>query len=364
MEHNSLSLEYDRNLIIRILEDINMRYIILFLYIIRNDLFRDLKDPKIIESYNRVLALDEIYKGNIITFWEKEFTNIAIDLGLFKNIRSIREFEQKDQDLIIKFGENTITVEGDTISVPADTLHLMITKKFKFLTKRNFNIALTQLKGVRCEYNGMIHPFIYQIGEEDYTLSDDLYYILDQFGNIYQAMKIENTIEVFYEKIKEISDKLIEFIAIFDLALNSKQAIKKINQAIEENKDIIEQLKEENISLSDKFEYENLDKSKPIFKDWHSRLIQLLQFRYRIDNIEQEVIKLRNYYSGSEKKYNYLDYIEKVSFNEDDIVNNIRNDLLEARNKLIDINDIIKKLNKKEIKLLNLDYERYLIESS
>jgi len=364
MEHNSLSLEYDRNLIIRILEDINMRYIILFLYIIRNELFRDLKDPKIIESYNRVLALDEIYKGNIITFWEEEFTNIAIDLGLFKNIRSIREFEKKDQDFIIKLGDTTITLEGDTISVPADTLYLMITKKFKFLTKRNFNIALTQLKGVRCEYNGMIHPFIYQIGDEDYTLSDELYYILDQFGNIYQALKIENTIERFYERLKEILEKVIEFIAIFDSTLNNKQAIKKINQAIEENKDIIEYLKEENISLSEKFEYEKIDKSEPIFKDWHSRFIQLLRSRYRIENIEQEINKLRNYYSGTEKKYDYLEFIEKVSFNEDDIVDHIRNDLLEARNKLIEINDIIKKLNKKQIKLLNLDYERYLVESS
>ena len=42
LEHNNLSLEHDNNLINKIMDDINNRYIILFLYIIRNDLFQDL----------------------------------------------------------------------------------------------------------------------------------------------------------------------------------------------------------------------------------------------------------------------------------------------------------------------------------
>jgi hypothetical protein len=363
-QHNSLSLEYDRNLIIKTLEDINKRYIILFLYIIRNDLFRDLKDTNLIEYYNKVLALDEIYKGNIIGFWEDEFINIAIDLGLFKNIRSRREFEQIDQDSIIKLGDTTITIEEDTISIPSDTLYLMITKKFDFLSKRNFNLALTQLKSVRCEYNGMIHPFIYKIGENDYTLSDDLYYILDQFGNIYQAIKIEHTIEGFYERLNEISENLIDYINLFDPVLNNKKATQKANQAIEENQDIIAYLKGEDISLSDKFEYEKLDKNEPIFQKWQTKLNQLLRFRYKIKNIEEEIETLRNYYSGAHKEFDYLEFIEKVSFNEDNIVNNIRKDLLECRDKLVEINNKVEEMSKKQIKLLNLDYERYLIESS
>lgn len=364
MEHKSLSLEYDRDLINRILDDVDMRYITLFLYIIRNDLFRDLRDEDLIEAYNRVLILDEIFKGNLITFWDEEFIEVAIDLGLIKNIRTKREFDQKEQDFIIKLGEETITIEGNTISVPADTLYLMITKKFKSVNRRDFNLALTRLKSVRCETSGVIHPFIYQIAENDYAISDDLYYILDQFGNIYQTIKIENTVEGFSERFVEIYNKILEMIEIFDPVLNNKRAVEKTNQAIKENKDIIKYLKEEKISLSDKFNFRKVDESETIFKDWHTRLLQLLNFRYKMNNIEKQIKKIKNYYSGKEKKYNYLEFIEMVSFNEDEIVDRIRNDLISLREQIIEINDIVSKLTKKRIKLLNLDFERFLIEQS
>ncbi|MFX1464761.1 MAG: hypothetical protein ACFFBF_17220, partial [Promethearchaeota archaeon] len=94
MEHRKLTLVDDRNLIDKILDDIDMRYIILFLYVIRNDLFKDLSHRSLIESYERILILDEIYKNNIVNFWDEEFTDIYIDLGLMKNIRSLKEFKQ------------------------------------------------------------------------------------------------------------------------------------------------------------------------------------------------------------------------------------------------------------------------------
>jgi len=364
MEHKSLSLEYDRGLINRILDDENMRYIVLFLYIIRNDLFRDLKDETLIESYNRVLILDEIYKANLLTFWDDEFLEIAIDLGLIKNIRTKREFEQKDQDFIIKLGEETITIEGNTVSVPADTLYMMITKKYKSINRRDFNLALTRLKSVRCEVSGIIHPFIYQISEEDYAISDDLYYILDQFGNVYQTIKIEHTVEGFSERFNEIYGKLLELIEIFDPVLNNKKPMRNTNEAIEQHKDIIEFLKEEKIGLSDKFNMGKIDKNERMFKDWYSCLTQLLNFRYKMQNIDKEIKNIKSYYSGKEKKYNYLEFIEMVSFNEDEIVNQIRDDLISLRKKIIEINDVISKLSKKQIKLLNLDFERFLIEQS
>ena len=68
MEHKNLTLEYDKNLIDNILDNVDMRYIILFMYIIRNDLFKDLIDNGIIESYERVLVLDEIFKNNVVNF--------------------------------------------------------------------------------------------------------------------------------------------------------------------------------------------------------------------------------------------------------------------------------------------------------
>ncbi|MFX1393837.1 MAG: hypothetical protein ACFFAH_09710 [Promethearchaeota archaeon] len=364
MEHKNLTLEDDKNLINKILDDIEMRYIVLFLYVVRNDLFKDLSEQKIIDSYERVLILDEIFKGNLLSFWNHSFLEIAIDLGLLRNIRSMREFEAKEDDFIVKLGDEIIEIKQNTIIVPEELIFAMIKKKFKFLTKRNFNLALTRLKGVRCEISTAIHPFIFEIGANNYCLSDDLYYILDQFGNIYQAIKMEITIEGFYERFKEIRDNLEEFINIFDPLLNTKNLIKKIDKAIEENKDIINYLKEENIKLPDKFDNDNIKNEAPICKEWNSKLMQLLNFRFHMDKINDKLTKIKSYYSGKNKKYNYMKFIENVSFNENNIVDEIQGELIALRKEIIEINNEISNFTKKDIKLLNLDYERFIITSS
>jgi hypothetical protein len=357
-------MEYDKGLIEKILDDYDIRYIILFLYIIRNDLFKDLSDDDIKESYERVLILDEIYKSNVLNFWSEEFIEIAIDLGLFKNIRSLREFKQKDEDYIIKLGDETITIENDILSVPDDTLFLIINKKFKDITRRNFNLALTKLKDVRCETSNIIHHLIFEIGEHDYTLSDDLYYILDQFGNVYQVIKIEITIEGFSQKFNELKEKITSCIEIFDPLLNGQTVKRKINKAIKEKKEIIKYLKEEKTQLSEKFNFEKIDKTNEIFKQWNFKLLSLLELRYKSEDINNKLLEIKNIYSGKNKKYNYLEFIEKVSFNEDNIVNKIQESLIELREEVINLNKNISKFSKKQLKLLNLDYERLLITSS
>lgn len=364
MEHKNLTLEDDKNLINKILDDIEMRYVVLFLYVVRNDLFEDLNDQEIIDSYQRVLILDEVFKGNLLSFWKKAFLELAIALGLIRNIRSIGEFEAKEDDFIVKLGDETIRIEQNTIIIPEELIFLMIKKKFKFLTKRNFNLALTRLKGVRCERRTAIHPFIFEIGENGYCLSDDLYYILDQFGNIYQAIKIEITIEGFYARFKDIKDNIEEFINIFDPLLNSKNVIKKINKAIEENKNIVKYLKDEKVKLSEKFDIDDINEYIPIYKDWNSKLLQLLDFRFQMEKIDDKLSEIKSYYSGKNKKYSYMKFIENISFNEDNIVDKIQDELISLRKEIVEINNEISKLTKKDVKLLNLDYERFIITSS
>jgi len=361
MEHTNLTIENDKNLIEKVLDDIDMRYIVLFLYVIRNDLFKDLNDTELIESYEKVLLLDEIFKNNILNFWNDEFIEVAVDLGLFKNIRSMREFHKKEEDFIIRLGEETVTIENESISVPDHTLFLIINKKFKFLTRRNFNSALIKLKGVRCETSNIIHPFVSEIGDHDYTIPDDIYYLLDQYGNIYQAIKIEITIEGIYQRHLEIKEKIYEFIDIFEPKLRTKPVLKKIHEAIKDNKDIIKQLKDEKIELSDKFNHNEIEIENSICKDWNSKILLLLNYSFQMKQIENKILEIRNYYSGKGKKFNYLEFVEKVSFNEDDLVNTVQSALIKLREDLIEVNNELETLTKKELKLLNLDFERYLI---
>ncbi|MFW9874889.1 MAG: hypothetical protein ACFFG0_17420, partial [Candidatus Thorarchaeota archaeon] len=256
------------------------------------------------------------------------------------------------------------TIEQDTISVPDDTLFLIINKKFKSLARRNFNLALTRLKGVRCEKSSVIHPLIYEIGEHDYALSDDLYYILDQYGNIYQAIKIEVTIEGFFQRFKEIGEEINEYITIFDPKLNTVQVLKKIDTALEEDKDIFNYLKDQNIELSDKFNFDKIDKENALFKQWNSTIIKFLKFRHQMGQIEKRITELKANYSGKEKKLSYLTFVEMITYNEDNLLDNIQTSLVELRNELASINKELSKFTKKELKLLNLDYERLIITSS
>jgi len=316
----------DKNLINKILDDINSRYLILFLYIIRNDLFKNLTDQRIIDVYNLIMSREEVDKEAILSFWSGVFIKTAIDLGLFRNIRSFREFKQKENDFIVKFGNETITIKENTIMTPADTLFRIISKKFKPLTKRDFNLALTRLKGVRCESTGTIHPFIYEIGDQNYTLAEDLYNILNNYEKIYLAIKADYTIETFYERFKETLDKVIDLIEIFDNILNRKIIIKKINKIIEPNnielefrKDEESKDKEERLNFSELTIKLKVPDGTIKLKLSNSNYQSLIEIRSQLQNISAQLIEMKTYYSTKEKKYNYLKYVESIIEREKEI---------------------------------------------
>jgi hypothetical protein len=77
--------------------------------------------------------------------------------------------------------------------------------------------------------------------------------------------------------------------------------------------------------------------------------------------LEKKLMELKKIYSGKNKKFQYLEFVEKVTYNEENLLDSIQKSLVEYRKELIKINEQITKLTKKEIKLLNLDYERLLI---
>ena len=80
--------------------------------------------------------------------------------------------------------------------------------------------------------------------------------------------------------------------------------------------------------------------------------------------IEKKIVDLKNNYSGKEKKFKYLEFIEQVTYNEDNTLDFIQETLVNLRKELMNINEEALKVTKKEIKLLNLDYERLIITSS
>ncbi len=336
MEHKRLSLEYDKDLINNILNDINCRYLILFLYIIRKDLFKD-SDQELMSKYERVIILDDIFKNNVESFWNQDFIDIVIDLGLFKNIRDRRDYNRKEGDFILRMGDRTITVEKDTILTPRDTLFTMINRRFKSTTLNDFNSCITKLKEIRCESTSITHRLIYEIGDEDIVLSDDFYELLDQIGNIYQAIKVEFTIEEFYRKFKENQEKLMSYTAIFDPLLDKMVNIKEIVKNDSSKEESIEfklgGLKKIKKALEDTIEIEKDQKLEFIGINFNFKLSEenininlsasnyqtLKKLQINMENLNPQLTEIKSYYTGKNRKYGYLEFLEKIPELKDEI---------------------------------------------
>ena len=365
MEHNQLSLEYDRNLINSLLNDINCKYLILFLYIIRKDLFKN-SDPELVSKYERVIILDEIFKNNVETFWDQDFIDIIIDVGLFKNIRNRSDYDRKEGDFILRMGDRTITVEKDTILTPIDTLSSMINRRFKSSKLNDFSSCITKLKEIRCESTSTTHRLIYEIGEEDLVLSDDLYELLDEIGNIYQAIKIEFTIEEFYRKFKENQEKLMSYTAIFDPLLDKMVNIKETIKKDGSKEEIIEfklgGLKKIERALEDTVEIEKDQKLEFIGVNFYFKLSEeivninlsasnyqtLKKLQINMENLNKELKEIKSYYSGKNRKYSYLEFLEKIP----ELKEEIQKLLITTKN---DIEYLIKMMSSIENQLIKID---------
>jgi len=346
-EHKKLSLKHDRGLIVKILDDFNTRYIVLFLYIIRKELFQNLDNPTLIDSYNLIMSREEIDKRAVTSGWPLDFIKVLIDLGLIRNIRSLDDLAKKDDDFLLKFGEFIIRVIENTILVPDDVLFLMITKRFKFIKKRDFNLALKRLKGVKCEITPEIHPFIYEIGQGEYALVDDLYDILDNLGNIYRTIKMEDTIEIFYKNFLNLKQKIDNYNDIFALILNRKTTINKLNMLIDEKQDAMKVSDEGKplfSELSIELKLPNAILTLKISGDFFSQLKNEQQQMVGIDNKLKE---FKTYYSTEGKGKSYMGFIEKAPI----IDKKLNEDLIALRRQLIRSKTILENIEK-EIKII------------
>ncbi len=336
MEHKSLTMEQDKDLINNILNDINCRYLILFLYIIRKDLFKD-SEQELLSKYERVIILDEIFKNNVESFWNQDFIDIVIDLGLFKNIRDRSDYNRKEGHFILRMGDITLTVEKDTILTPRDTLFTMLNRRFKSITFNNFNSCITRLKKIRCESTGITHRLIFELGDEDLVLSDDLYELLDQIGNVYQAIRVESTIEEFYRKFKENQEKLMSYTAIFDPLLNKmvniKESVKKDGSKEESIEFKLGGLKKIKKVLEDTIEIEKDQKLEFIGLNFNFKLAEenininlsasnfqtLKKLQINMENLNAQLTEIKSYYTGKNRKYGYLEFLEKIPELKDEI---------------------------------------------
>ncbi len=372
-DHTSLDMEFDRPLLEDVLDSPDLRYVSLYMYIIRKELFQDLLDDDLLESFEMLLHLEEITVGDLTRICTSDFIKNLISFHIITNVKSYTAFEVKPDHHKIRIAKG-LQIAHESLTDLEEEVHIFMTEQvleriiaplIPELTLSRIETALKRLRAMMCPRTAMIHPLVHKYGDF-WVIDDDFFYIIEELGNPYQALRVELMIRQMSEKYGEIRSRINHLLEIFDEELPKSKMMKKFeNAVIKKKSDFISYLEEKSRkkSLKVKFRLKFPDGEKPeLYLNWKENLNKIIDLRLKFDQIDQDMEKLRNYYSGKNQVLSYMSFIQKTTFDEDNISSNIRDLLIEARNKLKYISAQIDNFDEKDLKILNLDLERLIIE--
>ncbi|MHA1718222.1 MAG: hypothetical protein ACTSWX_14150 [Promethearchaeota archaeon] len=372
-EHNALDLDYDRILLEDVFDSPDLRYVSLYMYIIRKELFQDLLDDDIIDQFETITSLDEPTVGDIKRICTIDFIKNLFQYRLITNLRSYSIFENKGNDVKIKFAKG-LKLTHEDISESEEEVHIFFNENYlerlispviPEMTLSKIHGALERLRAMMCPRSSKMHALVHKYGDF-YVIDDDFYYIIEDFGNPYQALRIELMIRAMSKKYKEIENNLDEVLNQFDKSIVKAPVMKKLKKAEEKGKkDYIKYLTEKSrkktFPLKFRIQFPDNEVSDK-YLEWRESLNNIIKLKLNFIEINNKMNELRAYYSGKNQKLTYIDFIQKSTYDEDNISEKIKNLLIEARNSLKEISEKLEKYPKKQMKLLNLDIERMIIE--
>ncbi|MHA1473793.1 MAG: hypothetical protein ACTSQ5_01260 [Promethearchaeota archaeon] len=372
-EHTTLDLEYDRMLLEDVFDSPNLRYVSLYMYIIRKDLFQDLLDDDIIEQFETITSLDEPTVENLIRICTGDFIKALFQYKLITNIRSYEMFQSKGNDVKIRFAKG-LKLTHDEISESEEEVHIFFNEVYlervlapvvQEMTQTRIRESLERLRAMMCPKSSIIHELVHKYGDF-YVIDDDFFYIIEEFGNPYQALRIEIMIRAMSKKYKEIESNINGVLKQFESSIVKAPIMKKLKQAKEKGiEDYVKYLVEKSRkkTLPHKFWVEFPENEIPDnYLKWKNSLNELFKLKLIFIDIDLKMDELRAHYSGKNQKMTYLKFIQKSTYDEDNISEKIKNLLIDARNSLKEVSEKLEKYPKKEMKLLNLDIERMIIE--
>ena len=372
-EHTTLDLEYDRMLLEDVFDSPNLRYVTLYMYIIRKDLFQDLLDDDVIEQFETITALDEPTVEDMIRICTGDFIKALFQYKLITNIRSYEMFKSKGNDVKIRFAKG-LNLTHDEISESEEEVHIFFNEVYlervlapiiPEMTQTRIHESLERLRAMMCPKSSMIHELVHKYGDY-YVIDDDFYYIIEEFGNPYQALRIELMIRAMSKKYKEIERNINGVLNQFEPSIVKASIMKKLRQAKEKGKeDFVKYLAEKSRkkTLPVKFRVEFPENEIPDnYIEWKKSLNHIIKLKLNFTDIDIKMNELRGFYSGKNQKMTYMDFIQKSTYDEDNISEKIKNLLIDARNSLKEVSEKLEKYPKKEMKLLNLEIERMIIE--
>ena len=233
------------------------------------------------------------------------------------------------------------------------------------MTQTRILESLERLRVMMCPKSSMIHELVHKYGDF-YVIDDDFFYIIEEFGNPYQALRIEIMIRAMSNKYKEIESNINEILKQFESSIVKSPIMKKLKQAKEKGKeDYVKFLvdKSRKKTLPHKFWVEFPENEiQDNYIVWKDSLNHLFKLKLNFIDIDSKMDELKAHYSGKNQKMTYLKFIQKSTYDEDNISERIKTLLIDARNSLKEVSEKLEKYPKKEMKLLNLDIERLIIE--
>lgn len=371
--HTTLDLEYDRMLLEDVFDSPNLRYVSLYMYIIRKDLFQDLLDDDVIDQFETITALDEPTVEDMIRICTRDFIKALFQYKFITNIRSYKMFQSKGNDVKIRFAKG-LNLTHDEISESEEEVHIFFNEVYlervlapiiPEMTQSRILESLERLRAMMCPKSSMIHELVHKYGDY-YVIDDDFYYIIEEFGNPYQALRIELMIRAMSKKYKEIEGNINEILNQFEPSIVKAPIMKKLKQAKEKGKEdyvkyLVEKSRKKTLPIKFRVEFpENEIPDNYIV--WKKSLNQLIKFKLNFTDIDIKMDELRGFYSGKNQIMTYINFIQKSTYDEDNISEKIKNLLIDARNSLKEVSEKLENYPKKDMKLLNLDIERMIIE--
>jgi len=362
-KHSALDLEIDRTMLESLFDDPIIRYILLHMFLVRIHVFHNLEDDDITNGFERLDKIGEVGDPSIKELRECLPGEVIEELfvyNLVKNIENHKIFQQKPEDFKIKLLSSEVYIEGEKVMFSDEGLLHIVKSYFPIVTLKKIQDSLKKLRGIPCETSNITHALVHKY-DEDFALDDELYEILFFLGNPYLSLRLERFIVDVEQKTMELENTINKHLKIFHQDILSPKFMQKIKKAAGDPKvpDIFEFVLEKSRDLPLKFEPP--EKSE-LFISWKSIFSQLLKIKASYFDIYSQIEQIKSFFSGKHQKMSYFSFIEQLTENEDVTSKFIRDSLLEIRQKLKESNEFLHDHSERELKLLNLDLEREVIE--
>ena len=359
---HELDFEIDKDMLDDVFDDPETRYVLLYMYLVRSNVYRNLEDDDLNEAFQSLYTIkdnDTIYVENLKILPE-EIIEEMFAYGLILNIKNFNIFKAKPRDDEVRFDDG-VFIEGENLLFSPEVLLRIIKPNFPVITLKKIVNVLNRMRSMMCMVSNATHPLVHKYNE-DFALDEELFNLIFLLGNPYLALRLEKLIVSVEIKSKELENQLDSFLKVFYNEATKGKFLTKLKTAIEKSKDkdFFNYIIVKSKILPKKF---NPKKKSDLYKEWRKNFSSFLKLKYDFIEIYKNIDVIKSLFSGKNQKMSYLDFIEEVSNNEEEISQNIRKSLLKIRSKLKEVNDMTSSTSIKDFKLLNLDLEREIIEN-